>query len=135
LPFDQAPDPVAPPPPMPDFTRPVKLVLPFGTITHYPRGDFFAVCKNRGHDRCQKTGSSKRFGHLTGRPLAYLHAWLEKGADEHVIDGASHRWLVTVTHADRLASRDIFQANPEFADLLSCERQPDDGEPLESPNV
>ena len=122
------------PPPAPVSGRraagpqPVKLVLPFGTLTHYARGEFFAVCKNRRHTDCRMTGSSKEQGALLGRPLAYLYSWLCEGGHELATNANNHKWLVKISRASRVLRRDEMVADDRFAALLGCERKLRPGE-------
>ena len=121
--MSQAPADLRAPPPQQAFARPVKVTMPHGTITWYPRGEFFAHCEERGHGTCRNTGSSTRFGAKSGRPLAYLHAWLSKGGHPDALDAPSHKWVLEVTNEDKRNSRTAMLADPAFADLLTCERR------------
>ena len=65
------------------------------------------------------------------RLLVFLHAWLIKGDNEYATGALGHKRTGAVIDQGRLNNCAILMAHPVFTDLLSRERQQDQGEALE----
>ncbi len=70
-----------------------------------------------------------------GRTVHYVHAWLMKCGNACAASALGHKWTGIVTDWERLDSRVIVVADPVFADLLSRDRQQDQGEALKPEHI
>ena len=90
------------------------LVLPHGKVTYYGQGLFTATCGNEAHGRCVLTRSAlEGRSPAQGRPLAFLCAWLEMGADLVTKEEHWHRPNWPSLEA-RQAMRDRIQERSSF---------------------
>jgi hypothetical protein len=116
-----------------------ELIIPSGVIRVYISNDnFVAECRLPGHDACIMTRKRHArpgtYPPRGGRPLGYLLAWLERGADLHLASKAEH-WdgeIVSIPHDERAAARASAWTNiPGMAGITMYERNISPGEPDE----
>jgi hypothetical protein len=113
----------------------VEVKLDGGRLCYYSsNGNFVLECFK--HDGCILTRRARRaldYVTVHDRPLGMMMAWFESGSKADCMTKADH-WLPTqfmYSSGERLASRGRLSMLANAGDLMSKEKQPLDGHPLE----
>lgn len=118
-----------------------QVLLPNGSITYYPNGDYFvAECQHHiggtsGKLKCKRTrtaqGSARGSG-PQGRPLGFLAAYLQHCGGDEIRDPNGHYELAkTLTFEQRREARHWLRSAPGCDQIFAQERPQREGESSE----